>query len=232
MNLALKILAWLGIGILGIFMVSFIIGFIINMPRVFARARGATKPEGSKYLERVFGEGPVKFIKGLPKSQVLLVGVWYLLNLAVIVLAAFSSLSEDPIEILYVVKNSPIAMYLTQCYAMGTIGAIMYGILRLSKVEVRESSWLLRRYLLLPILGGFLGAISYFFLKAGLITVQGAAQVANNSGNTNFGVYAIAFLSGFASRELTAKLIIVSRAIFAKVEESDIIEPKTKPPAN
>lgn len=226
MNFILKILMWIGIVILGISLVAFLSGIILSVIKIILRTIQESRREAKgkrfdKFLQRV-GETPGRVVKQLSSSQAFLIGVWYLINLAIVVIVAYGFLLDPPIEVLKVIKDSPTFLYLVQCFGLGNIGAILYGILRISKFEQSEDArWLLRRFILLPILGGFLGAMSYFFVETGLIVVQGASQTAGNA-NSNFGIYAIAFLSGFASRELTAKLISISRAVFSRVKEEDI----------
>lgn len=226
MNIALGILMWIGILILGLFLVAFLGGGILGLIRFFQKTVRISRREkkGKRldmFLQHV-GEAPGKVVKQLSSSQVFLIGVWYLLNLVIVVIVAYGFLLKNPIGVLSVIKNSKTFLYLVQCFGLGNIGAILYGILRISKAEQAGNvQWLLRRYILLPVLGGFLGAMSYFFVEAGMIIVQSTPQTENNT-NNNFGIYAIAFLSGFASRELTAKLISISRAVFTKVEDENL----------
>ena len=118
------------------------------------------------------------------------------------------------------------ALFLVQCFCCGCIGATVYGMLWICKSEEElKKQWRMRRYILLPLLGGFLGAISFFFVKAGMLTVQAgtsSGQTAGaNGGDTisGFAVYAVAFLSGFASRELTTKFIQIAQIVFTEVPE-------------
>lgn len=226
MDFALQILAWLGIGLLGILAISFLSGFILALIRLFKphfeRQDGGKRI--GKFLEGI-GEVPGKLVKSLPlrPSHVFLIGIWYLLNLAIVVFISYSFISEKPIEILSAIQKSNTALFLVQCFCLGTIGATMYGILQISRFELTaKKEWLLRRYILLPLLGGFLGAISYFFVHGGMISFQGTSLANGKANVSSHAVYVVAFLAGFASRELTAKLISISRAIFTKVKEEDI----------
>ncbi|UCC94481.1 MAG: hypothetical protein JSW40_06625 [Candidatus Omnitrophota bacterium] len=226
MDVALQILVWLCIGLLGILTISFLSGFILALLRLFRPH--FEKQEGGKRIGKLLediGEVPGKLVRSIPlhPSHVFLIGTWYLLNLALVVFIAYSFISEKPMEILSAIQKSNTALFLVQCFCLGTIGATMYGILQISRFELTEKKeWLLRRYFFLPLLGGFLGAISYFFVHGSMISLQGTSLVNGRANVSSYAVYVVAFLTGFASRELTAKLISISRAIFTKVKEEDI----------
>ena len=78
----------------------------------------------------------------------------------------------------------------------------------------------MRRYILLPPLGGLLGAMTFFFVEAGIFVLQGQGSQPVNS-ESSHAIYSIAFLSGFASREVTTKLRMIAEATFAKAPEAE-----------
>lgn len=218
MDIALGILKWAGILLAVILALSFLAGVI----SVIAKEIGQIKKKAK-------GERMGLFLERLKPWQVFLIGFWYVLVLAGVVWIGYSLLSTSTtVQALQDVRNSPTALFLVQCFCCGCIGATVYGMLWISKSEEElQKQWRMRRYILLPLLGGFLGAISFFFVKAGMLTVQAgttSGQTADaNNGDTisSFALYVVAFLSGFASRELTAKFIQVAQIVFTKVPEPE-----------
>ncbi|MCZ6596183.1 MAG: hypothetical protein O7B99_00935 [Planctomycetota bacterium] len=220
----IDVLKWIGIAGLLLFGLAVLIGFGLGIFRVIQEARsGETGSTGfGTIAKRVQDE----MAKRLRPWQVGMVALWYAICLGCLIHLLYAlGLDPQPHKILAQVKGSDTARFLVQCFASGGIGAIVYGILWISKANVEEEQrWMLRRFLFLPILGSFLGGASYLFVKAGLLTLQssgGQAGGASGDGSSSdFAIYIIAFLSGFASRELTAKLIQIAEAVFTKAPET------------
>ena len=215
-------LSWLGTAIVGVLLLLFLLGVgvaIVKQAKQFDEVRRRLgMPNAIREQANKLGSFPVT-----------LIGIWYVLCLVIALFVAYNLLPAVPsVGVLAEVKASPQALYLVQTFLCGLVGAIVYGMLQVSKGEDEvRSQWLFRRFILLPILGGLLGAISYFFVGAGLleIPVGETAEAMNNA------MYAIAFLSGFASRELTAKLIQIAEIAFTKVGSPNAPPPAGKPSA-
>jgi len=174
MDVPLSIMKWVGISMAVVFLLSLLAGIISVIAREIGQIKRKPKAERmGSFLDRVAGI-PTGVAKRLKPWQVFLIGFWYVLVLAVVVWIGYSLLETSPTaKTLQHVRNSATALFLIQCFCCGCIGATVYGMLWISKSEEElRMRWRMRRYILLPLLGGFLGAISYFFVKAGMLTLQ------------------------------------------------------------
>jgi hypothetical protein len=230
MDVPLSILKWVGISMAVVFLLSLLAGIISVIAREIGQIKRKPRAERmGSFLDRVAGI-PTGVAKRLKPWQVFLIGFWYVLVLAGVVWIGYSLVSTSTeVQASQDVRNSPTALFLVQCFCCGCIGATVYGMLWISKSEEElQKQWRMRRYILLPLLGGFLGAVSFFFVKAGMLTVQAGTTSGQTAGANNgdtisgFAIYVVAFLSGFASRELTAKFIQVAETVFTKVPEPKI----------
>jgi hypothetical protein len=222
--------------ITGIVFAIFVIGFILALVvRAILEAAGVSGGKLLTFLQKITIR-PTQ-LTALAPYQVAIVSLWYFACLGVAVYLSYALIAspdlpfldpESSQKLVEHVNRSETARFLTQCFACGVVGATLYGILWISRIQESTTEWYFRRYLLLPVLGGFLGASSYLFVKAGLITVQqtsSAESAGGAAGVSAFAVWGIAFLSGFASRELTAKLIQIAEAVFAKAPETSPVTP-------
>ncbi len=222
-----------------VFFFFFVIFIFATILRAILESVGVDENKFLSFLQRITFQ-PSQ-LKALAPYQVAAVSAWYAGCLGVAVYLPYALLVKPetlPLlnletgKLLNSLSSNETAKFLIQCFACGVIGATLYGILWISRIYDTNNEWYFRRYLLLPLLGGFLGACSYLFVKAGLITVQHSSSTESAAGATSvsaFAVWGIAFLSGFASRELTAKLIQISEAVFAKAPETSPVTPAKTP---
>ncbi|WP_257010053.1 hypothetical protein [Pantoea vagans] len=75
-------------------------------------------------------------------------------------------------------------------------------------------------YFIRPITSTIAGAISYLFLKAGLLVLESST----NAGSTEMGFFALAFIAGFNVDKFVAKIEEVAKAVWGidKTRSSDI----------
>jgi hypothetical protein len=219
---------------IGIVILVVIVGTIaVNFANALFETLGWDQNRVAAFLRRIAFQ-PSQ-VTPLAPYQVGVVSVWYFICLAVAVYLPYALLAspdlpllapESSRKLLDVLNANVTAQALVQCFSCGVIGATLYGILWISRIQESATEWYFRRYLLLPVLGGFLGSCSYLFVKAGLITVQQSSAGTPDSASVSpFAVWGIAFLSGFASRELTAKLVQISEAVFARAPETSPLGP-------
>jgi hypothetical protein len=227
MNSLIEFLKWIGVVMLGLIALLFVAGFALGIIRTFRNVVGVKKMGAIESLLETTGAVSRK----LRPWQVWQIAAWYISWLGGLVYVLYElGLGQSPPEALKLAAGSPTARYLLVCFAAGGIGAIVYGMLWISKTNVEEEKrWLLRRYMFLPILGCFLGSASFLFVKTGLITLQSGGATNGGKVESDYAIYGIAFLSGFASRELTAKLIKIAEAMFIEAPESSPTRDSSNP---
>ncbi len=191
----------------------FALGVILSIVQVI---KDSIKAEEGKRAQ-AFQKGFNRVLEPIKPYQVLFIAIYYFVCIGVVLTIAYQLLRTPPTTMAAVILGSETALFAIRCFICGCLGATVYGMLWISKSDEEKTLfWKPRRYILLPPLGALLGSMSYFFLKSGLMSLNVGNQKAQLTG---YVVYTVAFLSGFASRELTEKLIQVAQTVFTKVHE-------------
>jgi len=109
------------------------------------------------------------------------------------------------------------------CAAVGGLGGCMYclrGVYLNYSVHQRWSNEWIPWYLLRPIVSAGSGAISYVFLRAGLLILESGT----NQDATEIGFYALAFIAGLNVDKFISKLEDIAQAAWG-IEKSRATKP-------
>ena len=109
----------------------------------------------------------------------------------------------------------------------GVLGSFMHAAQSLAMYVGNgqlKKSWVLW-YALRPAIGGVLGLLFYFFLRAGLIPAAGNG---NSEAVSPYGVVAFAALAGWFSKRATDKLAEIFDTLFRTAKDQDYRDPLSK----
>ncbi|MGS6472830.1 hypothetical protein ACUS6C_04180 [Pseudomonas aeruginosa] len=118
------------------------------------------------------------------------------------------------------------------CGAIACVGGCLYCVraVYLNKCVYKrwDPDWHIW-YFLRPIASTISGAISYLFLKAGLLVLESSA----NSGATEVGFFALAFIAGLNVDKFVAKIEDVAKAVWGieKTKAAEARAPQRDPAA-
>jgi hypothetical protein len=145
----------------------------------------------------------------------------YLLFFAALDIAALILLQLDAVSVA-ILKLRPILM----CAFIGGLGGALYCLrgvyLNASAFKTWDDAWA-PWYYIRPIVSHFCGAVSYVFLKAGLLLLE--AKNADNA--TNLGFLALAFIAGLNVDKFIAKIEDLAQATWG-IEKSRTAQRKEK----
>ena len=138
--------------------------------------------------------------------------ITYLLAIASLYLAGFMWL------LLYGTENCENLRVGLTCAAIGGLGGCLYclrGVYLNAAVRNQWSPQWHVWYYLRPIVSGGCGAVSYLFLKAGLLVLDAGTK----ADASEIGFYALAFIAGFNVDKFIKKIEDVSEAVWG-IEKS------------
>lgn len=112
-----------------------------------------------------------------------------------------------------------IATIVIYCVCAGGVGGALYSMRGLKKHSAAgdydaKYTW---AYVFHPLMGAVLGAVSFFFVKGGVLLFSGATGEAGPGDpfRVRCALVSIAFLAGFASHEFLTKLKEIAVTLFA-----------------
>lgn len=166
-----------------------------------------------------------------PKTDLTIVIIIYLLALLIFATYSIGAMALDWLSEPYRPLRVPL-----MCGAIAYVGGALYCFraIYLNKcVHKRwDPDWQVW-YFIRPITSTIAGAVSYLFLKAGLLVLESTA----NAGASEIGFFALAFIAGFNVDKFVAKIEEVAKAVWgidktrsgqAKADQSE--PTKTSPP--
>lgn len=143
-----------------------------------------------------------------PKRDLTFLIVVYLLGLLVFATYSIGSMALDWLPKPYAPLKVPL-----MCGAIAYVGGALYCFrsIYLNKcVNKRwDPDWQIW-YFIRPITSTIAGAVSYLFLKAGLLVLESSS----NTGASEIGFFALAFIAGFNVDKFVAKIEEVAKAVW------------------
>ncbi|WP_350025395.1 hypothetical protein [Pseudomonas fulva] len=157
--------------------------------------------------------------------------IFYLLALLVFATYSIGSMALDWLPQPYAPLKVPL-----MCGAIAYVGGALYCFrsIYLNKCVYKrwDPDWQVW-YFIRPLTSTIAGAVSYLFLKAGLLVLESSS----NAGASEIGFFALAFIAGFNVDKFVAKIEEVAKAVWgiektrSSLARNDQGEPPNPPPA-